>query len=166
MSRASKCFSAAAGALTLLAAQPAPAASNADEMPVVESLVQGSAKSIAAWLRQSGREGYLAASVADAAGIPRLESEDMLAARQRGFRTGGVLRVAQVAADGRRDFLLFMVQRPGGEVYFYLASAAGTLKKAFVSMPRSGAIVPLAAAEAQTNYRREITYWQARAAGN
>lgn len=164
MRRASKYCRAAAAALALLAAQPAPAASHAGEMAVVESLVQGSAKSIAAWLRQSGREGYLAASVADAAGIPRFQSEDMLAARQRGFRTGGVLRVAQVAADGRREFLLFMVQRPDGEVYFYLASAAGSLQKAFVSMPRSGAIVPLAKAEAQANYRREITYWQARAA--
>jgi len=29
-----------------------------------------------------------------------------------------VLRIAQIPADEKRDFLLFMVQRPEGEVYF------------------------------------------------
>src|SRR5207244_4323790 len=69
---------------------------------------------------------------ADAAGIPRDAAEIALDARQRGFRSGGLLRIAQVPADGKRDFLLFMVQRPDGEVYFYLSTVREGLTKAFV----------------------------------
>jgi len=79
-------------------------------------------RSIAGWLQRDGREGWLAADVADAVGIPRLATEDLLEARQRGFRDDEALRVAQVSADERRDFLLFMVQRPDGKVFFYVAS--------------------------------------------
>src|SRR5262245_3079980 len=63
-------------------------------------------KSIVAWLKASGREGYLAADVADAAGIPRSGAEAALDARQRGFRSEGILRIAQIPSDGKRDFLL------------------------------------------------------------
>src|SRR4051812_3897916 len=81
-----------------------------------EVIDAASLRSIAGWLKQSGREGYLAAEVADAVGIPRNASEDLLAARQRGFRNGEVLRIAQISADTKRDFVLFTVQQPNGEV--------------------------------------------------
>ena len=35
-----------------------------------------------------------------------------------------VLRMAQLSADERRDFLLFMVQRTDGEVFFFLSTRA------------------------------------------
>src|SRR5262245_66505043 len=89
---------------------------------------------IAAWLRQHGREGYIGADVADAMGIPRPQGEAMLAAWQRGFRNDDVLRIAQVAADEERDFILFMVQRPDDQVFFYLSTPLGGLHKAFVSI--------------------------------
>ena len=85
--------------------------------------------SIAGWLKRDGREGWLGADVADAVGIPRLATEDLLEARQRGFRDDEALRVVQVSADERRDFLLFMVQRFDGQVFFYLASLREGLKE-------------------------------------
>jgi hypothetical protein len=132
----------------------------------LEALEAGSLKSIAAWLKQSGRDGYLAADVADAAGIPRSQSEEVLEAKQRGFKSGDVLHIAQIPADDKRDFLLFMVQRPDGEVYFYLSTVKEGLKKAFVFVPAEKAVLPLESAEAQSNFQSEILYWQARIAGN
>src|SRR3954470_12483262 len=96
-------------------------------LPGLEALDTGNLRAIAAWLQESGRDGYLAGDVADAAGIPRHAAEDALEAKQRGFKSGGVLRIAQISADARRDFLLFMVQQPEGEVFFYLSSVKGGL---------------------------------------
>ena len=155
-------------ALALCALLPlaaVPAAPRDAALPGVEVLDAASLKSIAAWLMQSGREGYLAADVADAAGIPRSQAERVLDARQRGFRSGDVLRIAQVSTDEKRDFLLFMVQRPQGEVLFILASVNGGLRKAFVSIPANGAVVALEAAEARSAFQQEISYWEARSAG-
>ncbi len=90
----------------------------------------------------------------------------MLEAKQRGFRSGDVLRIAQVPADGQREFLLFMVQRAEGEVYFYLCTVRQGLRKAFVSIPQQGAVLALEPAEALPAFQRELQYWRARSAGN
>ena len=108
-----------------------------------------------------GRDGYLGADVADAAGIPRDLAEDVLDAKQRGFRSDNILRIAQVPADQKRDFLLFMVQRPDGQVYFYLATVKDGLKKAFVSNPADKSVAVLETGQAQANFQQEILYWQA-----
>jgi len=113
-------------------------------------------RSIAGWLKARGAEGYLAAEVADALGIPRDVGVEVLAARQRGFRDAGVLRIAQIVHG---DYLLFMVQSPG-EVYFYLSTVGSGLRKALVSLPERNAVTPLEAAEAETNFRREVLYWE------
>jgi hypothetical protein len=134
-------------------------------LPGLEALDTGNLKSIAAWLKLSGREGFLAADVADAAGIPRDAAETALDARQRGFKSDNVLRIAQVPSDAKRDFLLFMVQRPDGEVYFYLSTVREGLKKAFVYLPLKDAVAALDPEEAQANFRREVLFWQDRAAG-
>jgi hypothetical protein len=118
--------------------------------------------SIAAWLRQHGREGYIGADVADAMGIPRLDGESMLAAWQRGFRNDDVLRIAQIAADDEHDFILFMVQRPDDQVYFYLSTPHGGLQKAFVSIPSKNLVLPLEPAEAELRFRQEVLYWKDR----
>jgi hypothetical protein len=131
-------------------------------LPGLEALDTGNLRSIAAWLQESGRDGYLAGDVADAAGIPRDAAEDALEAKQRGFKSGGVLRIAQISTDARRDFLLFMVQQPEGEVFFYLSSVKGGLKKAFVFVPLKKAVVPLAPDDAQASFLQEIRYWQER----
>jgi hypothetical protein len=150
--------------LFILNSLSAPAASS---LALLDDASQaGSLKSIVAWLKASGREGYLAADVADAAGIAREAAEPALDAVQRGFRSGGVLRIAQIPADPRRDFLLFVVQRPGGEVYFYLSSVGEGLKKAFVFLPLKNSVSVLDAGEAQANFREEIRYWEARVAGD
>jgi hypothetical protein len=143
---------------------PAPFA--APGRPGSETIEAASLRSITAWLQASGRDGYLAADVADAAGIPRAAAEDVLEARQRGFRSGEVLRIAQASPDGSRDFLLFMVQRPEGEVYFFFATVKEGLKKAFVSIPKQAAILTLGRPEAMAAFQREILYWQARATGS
>jgi hypothetical protein len=135
-------------------------------LPGLESLDSGNLQSIAAWLKQSGRDGYLAGDVADAAGIPRGAAEDALEAKQRGFKSGGVLRIAQISTDERRDFLLFMVQHPDGEVFFYLSSVKDGLKKAFVFVPLKKSVVPLAPADAQSSFLQEIQYWQERISDN
>jgi hypothetical protein len=132
-------------------------------VPGLEAIDTASLRSIAAWLRQSGREGYLGADVADAAGIPRADSEDALEVSQRGFRTGGVLRVAQLSLDDKRSFLLFMVQRET-DVTFYVSSVRDGLVKAFVSV-RGSPAVPLDAAEAQASFQSELRFWEARVAG-
>ena len=119
----------------------------------------GSLRSIAGWLREYGKEGFVGADVADAMGIPRLESEELLVARQRGFRTEDVLRIAQISADEKRDFILFMVQRPDDQVYFYLSSVREGLKKAFVSIPSRNLVMPLDPMEAEVHFRQEVRYW-------
>jgi hypothetical protein len=119
----------------------------------------GSLRSIAGWLRQSGRDGYVGADVADVMGIPRLETEDLLEARQRGFRNDDELRIAQISADDKRDFLLFMVQRPDDQVYFYFSTVREGLKKAFVSIPSKNLVMPLDRLEAEARFRQEVRYW-------
>ena|SRR5882672_1222841 len=113
-------------------------------------------RSIAGWLKAQGAEGFLGADVADAIGIPRSADVELIAARQRGFRDEEVLRIAQVI-DG--DYLIFMVQGPG-EVYFYLSTVREGLRKALVSIPGQEAVAPLEAAEAESNFRREVLYWE------
>jgi hypothetical protein len=151
-----------AGLAALLVLFPAPqvsAVARGAGSPVL-ALEAGQLRLIAAWLKNSGRDGFLAAEVADVAGIPREHTEQVLQAKQRGFRTDDVLRIAQVPADEKRDFLLFMVQRPDGEVYFYLSSVREGLKKAFISIPSRNLVVPLAEAEAQESFQQEVVYWQ------
>ena len=114
---------------------------------------------IVAWLRQHGREGYIGADVADAMGIARSHGEPMLAAFQRGYRNqDDVLRIAQVF----EDYLLFMVQRPDDQVYFYLSTPLGGLHKAFLSIPSRGEVLPLERAEAELRFRDEVLYWKDR----
>ncbi len=120
--------------------------------------------SIAAWLKSSGKEGFLAAEVADAAGIPHRAAE-ALEVNQRGFRSGEVLRVAQISADESREFLLFMAQHPDGAVFFFVSTPREGLKKAFVSLPNLGAVLPLEGEQARAAFRREVSYWEARTAG-
>jgi hypothetical protein len=119
-------------------------------------------RTIAGWLRAHGREGYIGADVADAMGIPRLQGEDLVAARQRGFKNEDVLRIAQISADDGRDFILFMVQRPDDQVYFYLSTTLGGLQKAFVSIPSKNLVVPLEPIEAELRFRQEVLYWRER----
>jgi len=129
--------------------------------PRIEST---SLRSIGGWLKRQGADGYVGADVADALGIPRDEGQDLLGAKQRGFKTGDVLRIAQISADERRDFLLFMVQQPDGQVFFYLATVREGLKKAFVSIPSRELVLPLERAEAEANFGRELLYWEDRIA--
>lgn len=113
---------------------------------------------IAGWLKLYGRDGYLGADVADTVGIPRPEGEELLAARQRGFRSDEVLRIAQLLGD----FILFMVQRPDDQVYFYLSTPLGGLQKAFLSIPSKNVVMPLGRAEAELNFQHEVQYWKDR----
>ena len=140
-------------------ASPLHAASGASAAPEAAKIETVGLRSVAGWLKAHGTQGYLGADVADAMGIPRLESEDLLVARQRGFRTEDVLRVAQISADEKRDFLLFMVQRPDDQVYFYLSSVREGLKKAFVSIPSKNLVMPLDPMEAEARFRQEVRYW-------
>ena len=142
-----------------LQAVPASSPGRIQNAPAFETL---SLSSIAGWLKRDGREGWLGADVADAVGIPRLATEDLLEARQRGFRTDEALRVVQLSADERRDFLLFMVQQNDGQVFFYLASQREGLKGAFVSS--SGAVSRIEPAEAQSLFQRELRFWESRVA--
>jgi hypothetical protein len=121
-----------------------------------------SLREIAGWLKEHGRDGYIGADVADVMGIPRMLGEELLAARQRGFKNDDELRIAQVSADGLMDFILFMVQRPDDQVYFYLSTPAGGLQKAFVSIPSKNLVVPLERVEAEPRFRREVLYWRDR----
>ena len=123
------------------------------------SVETGSLRSIAGWLKQHGKEGFIGADVADTMGIPRQESEDMLEARQRGFRSEDVLRIAQISADEKRDFILFMVQRPDDQVYFYFSTVREGLKKAFVSIPSRNVVMPLDRLDAELRFRQEVRYW-------
>jgi hypothetical protein len=119
----------------------------------------GNLRSIAGWLREHGRDGYVGADVADVMGIPRLETEDLLEARQRGFKSEDVLRIVQISADDKRDFLLFMVQRPDDQVYFYFSTVREGLKKAFVSVPSQNLVMPMDRLEAEARFRQELRYW-------
>ena len=125
----------------------------------------GSLRSIAGWLRQHGRDGFVGADVADVMGIPRHETEDLLEARQRGFRNDDVLRIAQISTDDKRDFLLFMVQRADDQVYFYFSTVREGLKKAFVSIPSRNLVLPLDRLEAESRFRQEVRYWGERMEG-
>ena len=126
------------------------------------ALDRESLREIAGWLREHGREGFIGGDVADAIGLPRMIGDELLAARQRGFKSGEELRIAQVSADERQDFILFMVQRPDDQVYFYLSTAAGGLQKALVSIPSKNMVVPLERLEAEPRFRREVLYWKDR----
>jgi hypothetical protein len=144
--------------LGLLAALPGYAAPVAPAFQQI-TVDAVSLRSIAGWLRQSGRDGFVGADVADVMGIPRQVSEDVLEARQRGFRNEEVLRIAQISADDKRDFLLFMVQRPDDQVYFYFSTVREGLKKAFVSIPSRNLVMPLDRLEAEARFRQEVRYW-------
>jgi len=148
--------------LVCLLSMPAFAASSPSRISVAPAFDAASLSHIAGWLKRDGREGWLGADVADAVGIPRLATEDLLEARQRGFRDDEALRVVQLSADERRDFLLFMVQRPDGRVFFYLASVREGLKGAFVAA--SGVVAPLDRLEAQAAFQRELRFWESRVA--
>jgi len=139
--------------IAVSAANPAPRAEPAAEV--------GNLSTIAGWLRTNGREGFIGADVADAMGIARGLGEEMVAARQRGFRNDAELRVAQVSADDAQDFILFMVQRPE-DVYFYLSTPGGGLQRAFVSIPSKNLVVPLSRGEAELRFRNEVMYWKDR----
>ena len=121
-----------------------------------------SLQAIVGWLKDHGREGYIGADVADAMGIPRLLGEELLAARQRGFKTDDELRIAQISADNMLEFILFMVQRPDDQVYFYLSTPHGGLQKAFVSIPSKNLVLPLERIEAEPRFQREVLYWRDR----
>jgi hypothetical protein len=145
--------------LGLLAALPGHAAPVAPAFQRITSPDAVSLRSIAGWLRQSGRDGFVGADVADVMGIPRQLTEDVLEARQRGFRNEDVLRIAQISADDKRDFMLFMVQRPDDQVYFYFSTVRDGLKKAFVSIPSRNLVMPLDRLEAEARFRQEVRYW-------
>ena len=129
-------------------------------VPAVES---DGLRSIAGWLRAHGVEGWLGADVADAMDIARGPDEAQIAALQRGFRMEKTLRVAQLLES--RDAILFMVERPDDQVFFYLSSVSGGLKKAFVSIPSRGLVAPLGAAEAESSFATEVLYWESRIHG-
>ena len=120
---------------------------------------------IASWLRHYGREGYIGADVADVMGIARHQGEALVPAWQRGFKSDDVLRIAQISTDDGRDFILFMVQRPDDQVYFYLSTPLGGLQKAFLSIPSKNLVLPLERAEAELRWRAEVLYWKDRSEG-
>jgi hypothetical protein len=160
-------FVLALACLSFVLAVPAKAAPAAPERALerITSPEFGALRSIAGWLRREGRDGYVGADVADAMGIPRSETEDLLEARQRGFRSDNELRIAQISADDKRDFLLFMVQRPDDQVYFYFSTVREGLKKAFVSIPSKSLVLPLDRLEAEARFRQEVRYWGERMDG-
>lgn len=123
---------------------------------VVQPLQSSGLRTIAGWLQSKGTPGYVGADVADAMGIPRTDGDKVIDAMQRGFREEEVLRMAQVIGG---DTLLFMVQAEG-EVYFYLSSVRGGLRKALVSVPSRESVTPLGGEEAEANFRREVQYWE------
>jgi hypothetical protein len=147
-------------ALLCLASSWACAAAPSRALPGLQlTLESASLRTIAGWLREHGREGYIGADVADAMGIPRLRGEPLLAARQRGFKSDEVLRIAQVSGAPDGEFLLFMVQRPDDQVFFYLSTPLGGLQKAFVSIPSQNKVLPLERPEAEQRFRHEVLYW-------
>jgi hypothetical protein len=144
-------------ALAALAAAP-------DGRPTTRALETTGLRSVAGWLREHGTSGFLGADVADAMGIRRDADEAPLPARQRGFRNDEVLRIAQISADDGRDFMLFMVQQPDGQVFFYFSTLREGLKRAFVSIPSRNVVAPLEPYEAERNFRAELLYWEDKAA--
>ena len=149
--------------LLLLAACAATQAAPQRGLPQPETVFAfDSLHGIAAWLRTNGREGYIGADVADAMGIARGDDEPLLPAWQRGFRSHEVLRIAQILADETRDYILFMVQEPNDQVYFYLSTPLGGLHKAFRSIPSKNLVLPLERAEAELRFREEVLYWKDR----
>ena len=157
-----------AGAVVVLAAlailDPALGAPPAPGTKTIAPPESVTLRSIGGWLKRNGADGYVGADVADALGIPRGEGQDLLDAKQRGFKNGDVLRIAQISSDAKRDFMLFMVQQPDGQVFFYLATVGEGLKKAYVSIPSRELVLPLERGEAEQNFRRELLYWEARIA--
>jgi hypothetical protein len=117
-------------------------------------------RTIAGWLQSKGTPGYVGADVADAMGIRRAQGDKVLDAMQRGFRDERGLRMAQVI-DG--ETLLFMVQAEG-EIYFYLSSVRGGLRKALLSLPTRESVITIDGAEAQASFLREVRYWEDKAA--
>ena len=117
-------------------------------------------RSIAGWLKANGTEGYLGADVARALGIAGSAS-GALDARQRGFRNGEDLRIAQLLPDGS---VLFMVQAGQGDVSFYHSTPRGALRRALLSVPGRGLVLPLGGTEAESRFRAEVLYWENKAA--
>src|SRR5687767_4564618 len=115
---------------------------------------------IADWLRANGRDGYIGADVADAMGIARPQWEALHDALQRSNRNVHVLRIAQQF----ENYILFMVQRPDDQVFFYLSTPLGGLQKALVSIPSMNLVVPLERNEAELRFRHEVLYWKDRSA--
>ena len=117
-------------------------------------------QSIAAWLEKSGERGWMGADVADVLEILRFGAEKSVAARQRAYRTGEVLHLAQVPDDERREFVLFMVKGPDEHIYFYLSTVAEGYKRGFVTAPGPGEVLPLDAAAGEKGFRDEVRYWE------
>ena len=117
-------------------------------------------QSIAAWLGKSGERGWMGADVADALDILRFGTEKSVAARQKAYRTGQTLHLAQVADDERRQFVLFMVKGPDEHIYFYLSTLAEGYKRGFVTAPGLDAVHPLEPAAGERGFRDEVRYWE------
>jgi hypothetical protein len=114
---------------------------------------------ISDWLEKSGVDGAMGAEVADVLSIPRLDSEEVVIAKQMAFQSGDTLYLAQVSADDRREFLMFMVKQPD-RVIFYLSTVAEGFKKAIVSIPDRGLVMPLEDGEAEKGFREVVSYWE------
>jgi hypothetical protein len=151
--------------LACLVAMPAGAVPRSPSGAVYLSAENASLRSIAGWLKKSGAEGWLAGEVADTVGIPRKPGEDLLEARQRGFRTDGVLRIAQISRNDARDFMIFMAQRPDGEVHLHFATLREGWRGSYISIPEKHIVVPLEHAEALERFQDELAYWELRMAG-
>ena len=151
--RIAACLAALGLAASCVTASAAPGAAEARSIDTV------GLRSVAGWLRSHGSSGFLGADVADAMGIRRDPAAESLPARQRGFRNDDVLRIAQITADEGHDFVLFMVQQPDDQVYFYLSTVREGLKKAFVSIPSRNLVMPLDRMEAEAHFRQEVRYW-------
>ncbi len=143
-------FFAFSAGLPAMASSGAPAAADSGVQAV-------SLRSIAGWLRTRGAPGFLGAGVAHALGL----GGQPLEARQRGFRDASVLRVAQLLPD---DSVLFMVQDDGGEVTFYHSTPRDGLRRALLSIPQRGLVLPLGGDEAESKFQAEVLYWEDKAA--
>jgi hypothetical protein len=117
-------------------------------------------QSIAAWLERSGEHGWMGADVADALDILRFGAEKSVAARQRAFRTGETLHLAQIPDDERREFVLFMVKGPDEHIYFYLSTLAEGYQRGFVSSPGIAGVRPLDPTVGERGFRDEVRYWE------
>ena len=151
--------------LACLVAMPAGAVPRPSAGSVYFTAENASLRSIAGWLKKSGAEGWLSGEVADTVGIPRKPGEDLLEARQRGFRTDGVLRIAQISRSEDRDFMIFMAQRPDGEVHLHFATLREGWRGSYISIPEKHIVVPLEHTEALERFEAELAYWELRMAG-